>query len=557
MRPLLPIMRLALFVTAALLAALAATGCSGREERAAAAARELAPRIVLVTLDTLHVLMSGPYNEEIEYTPVLDGLAAEGVLFRRAYTTVPITLPSHAGLLTGRRPEELGVMLNGDVLGEEATTLGEVLAGAGYRTAAFTSLGVLRSRFNLGQGFERYDDGFGPGPPLRWYRTADEVAEAASGWIREAAAEPFFLWLHLSDPHEPYVVKDAPPDVRLALDGEPLGEWNLASKERHRVEVTLPPGRHRLTWTPLRAPREDDSGGTALRLTLRDPEALGPWLAAPDELPDGLAGALSGGEVALREPLTLELRNPGDAPASFELAFDGRIHDPPPSEVWEQYALEVAFADRQLGRVRGLLEELGLAEGTLWVVVSDHGEGLFRQGGILGHTDYGHEDQLRIVWMLAGAGLPAGRVVEEPVLIQDVLPTLLEVLGLEAPAEVTGLSQAGCWQDEGCATRAEWWAFGAKHSDSAVTAVAGYRPPFKLVWQRHRTGAYHLGADPWEGRNLARGFGRHELPEELAALVESVEGHRSALQQRLETRDRPVLDAEQREMLRSLGYLGN
>jgi hypothetical protein len=86
------------------------------------------PRIILVTLDTLHVDHTGPYNEAVDYTPTLDRFAAAGVTFDRAYTTVPITLPSHASLLTGRTPPDLGVMVNGDVLTTPAETLAERLS---------------------------------------------------------------------------------------------------------------------------------------------------------------------------------------------------------------------------------------------------------------------------------------------------------------------------------------------------------------------------------------------------------------------------------------------
>ena len=103
----------------------------------------------------------------------------------------------------------------------------------GYRTGAVTSLGVLNEGTNLAQGFSHYDDDMG-GEWERWYRTADEVVAAAQSWIDEVGDEPFFLWLHLSDPHEPYLEKGAPPDVRLTLDGESASEWNLTTKEEYR-----------------------------------------------------------------------------------------------------------------------------------------------------------------------------------------------------------------------------------------------------------------------------------------------------------------------------------
>ncbi len=160
-------------------------------------ARWRSPRIVVVSLDTLHVGYTGPYNEAVETTPTLDRFAAAGVTFDHAYTTVPITLPSHASLFTGRLPPDLGVMVNGDVLNAPVETLAEVLGRYGYRTGAVTSLGVLNRPANLAQGFDHYDDEVG-GEWERWYRTADEVVAAARAWVDEVGDEPFFLWLHLS-----------------------------------------------------------------------------------------------------------------------------------------------------------------------------------------------------------------------------------------------------------------------------------------------------------------------------------------------------------------------
>ena len=118
----------------------------------------------------------------MEFTPHLGALADEGVVFSRAYTTVPITLPSHTSLLAGKTPEELGVMVNGDEVQDWIETLPEMLQRRGYRTAAFTSLGVLQSEFNLDQGFDFYDRSAAP-RNLRWYRTADEVFESAASIV--------------------------------------------------------------------------------------------------------------------------------------------------------------------------------------------------------------------------------------------------------------------------------------------------------------------------------------------------------------------------------------
>ena len=123
------------------------------EEALKARARAQYPFIVLVTLDTLHVLETGVYNPKNKSTPNLVDFAHEGVVFQQAYTTVAITLPSHTDLMTGMSPLKHGVMANGDVVPPGLTTLAEFFGDAGYRTGAFVSLGVLMQAFRLDQGF--------------------------------------------------------------------------------------------------------------------------------------------------------------------------------------------------------------------------------------------------------------------------------------------------------------------------------------------------------------------------------------------------------------------
>ncbi len=511
-----------------------------------ALARSRYPRIIVVSLDTLHVDYTGPYGDEVDYTPTLDGFAATGLTFDHAYTTVPITLPSHASLLTGRTPPDLGVMVNGDVLTTPVETLAEQLGRYGYRTGAVTSLGVLDEGTRIGQGFDHYDDDMG-GEWERWYRTADEVVTAAQGWVEEVGDEPFFLWLHLSDPHEPYLEKGAPPDVRLTLDGNPTGEWNLTTKEEFRAALELPPGRHRVAWESLRRPRHDDYQYTSLVLDLVRFEST-----ELEELPEPLTS-----EAWLYEPYSVELDNPGSAPVPVTVTFRGRTKSPPPSEVFAAYSAEVGYMDGWLGRFESFLTDRGLAEKTLWAVVSDHGEGLFRFGSI-GHATYTQEDQLRIVWMLKGPGVPAGRrIANQPVLVEDVMPTLLDLVGLPSPDGVSGHSQVRCWRRDDCYAREEWWSYGANVYDERVTALAGYRWPYKLLWQnRRRTGLFDVSTDPFEQNELSGG-GKDaaKLPREAARLQASLERNRRALQKRLEERGAGELSAEQIEMLRNLGYM--
>jgi len=168
------------------------------------------PNVLLVTLDTTRADHLGCYGHAEASTPVIDRLAAGGVLFSRAATPAPLTLPAHASVMTGLYPTYHGVRLNGTTaLGQSHTTLAEVFAERGFRTAAFVGAFVVDGRWGLNQGFGTYDDRFDLGKFKRLdlaavQRPADVVVDAALRWLEQDKGQPFFAWVHLYDPHSPY-----------------------------------------------------------------------------------------------------------------------------------------------------------------------------------------------------------------------------------------------------------------------------------------------------------------------------------------------------------------
>jgi arylsulfatase A-like enzyme len=294
------------------------TGCGGKSEK------KTPSGIVLITIDTLRADRLGCTGHGAARTPVLDRLAREGTLFETVMVPAPITLPSHAALMTGRLPHEIAVRDNRPfALAKEADTLAEELSRAGFQTLAVVSGEPLAPGCGLEQGFDEYL--FHPAPRqadvlLRESpadRTVNDALEAAD---RIDGEEPFFFWIHFFDPHIPY-----DPPVSLS-DGD---------------------------------------------------------------------------------------------------AYDG----------------EVAFVDREIGRLLDGLEKRGMAEDTLFLITSDHGEGLGDHGEPT-HAYFLYDSTLRVPFIARGPGVAAGRRVKNQVRFLDIpgaILTLLDLPGSRSPRAAKNL----------------------------------------------------------------------------------------------------------------------
>jgi arylsulfatase A-like enzyme len=170
------------------------------------------PYIVLVTLDTVRASHTTPYGSARDTTPHLAAFAHGAVQFERAYAVMPTTGPSHVTMLTGLYPQEHGVMQNGVPAREGLEGLPLLMRKSGRRTGAFVSaLHLAPDTVNL-DGFEVWD------APSH-VRDGAETIAAAMKWAERHRREPFFLWLHLFDPHDPYEVHAGLSDeIAKALD---------------------------------------------------------------------------------------------------------------------------------------------------------------------------------------------------------------------------------------------------------------------------------------------------------------------------------------------------
>jgi arylsulfatase A-like enzyme/Flp pilus assembly protein TadD len=209
------------------------------------------PNIVLITLDTTRADHLGAYGDRRAHTPNLDRIAGLGVLFERAVTVAPLTLPAHVSLLTGMYPFAHGVRNNGNfALRDNVPTLAAALQRDGYRTAAFVSAFVLDRRSGLARGFDVYDD------RVELERRGADTVAAAARWMSDTAADPrpFFAWVHLYDPHDPYdppspyreSFADRLYDGEIAYDDEVIGTLlaRIAEGGRDRATAIAVAGDH-------------------------------------------------------------------------------------------------------------------------------------------------------------------------------------------------------------------------------------------------------------------------------------------------------------------------
>ncbi len=200
-----------------------ARGAVAQSSRKAPASRAAKPNVILITIDTLRADHVGCYGSPNVKTPTLDSLARDGVVFERAISQVPLTWPSHAVILTGTYPFQNGAQdFTRPSLDPQFRSVAQAFQKAGYATGAVVSSFVLDRSLGLSRGFDYYDDAFSE-PKFQKRDSGGVVARSAAesvphaiAWLEKTHRRPFFLWLHLYDPHRPY---DPPEPYRTEYSG--------------------------------------------------------------------------------------------------------------------------------------------------------------------------------------------------------------------------------------------------------------------------------------------------------------------------------------------------
>lgn len=342
------------------------------------------PNILLIILDTVRADHLGLYGYERATTPNLDSLAARGTVFDKAIAPAPWTLPSHASMLTGRRPTELSTDWERPLDGTHPT-LAEVLSRHGYVTSGFVANLLYTSRwFGLARGFAHYDDyprsigqtvlssSLGRELARRGIlhrltgsddvlnrKRARRVTDDFLSWLDRRDRRPYFAFLNYFDAHEPYL-PPAPYDEKFGASGpRPL---ERTGGLRHDARA----------WRP----RKWESSNREIRLD----------------------------------------RN----------AYDGAI----------------AYIDANLGRLVRELEARGELDETVILVTSDHGEHL-GEHGLFGHLNSLYSPLLRVPLVVMGPGIPHRRV-EAVAGLRHLAATVADLAGVR-DSPLGGRSLARMW----------------------------------------------------------------------------------------------------------------
>jgi arylsulfatase A-like enzyme len=394
----------------ALLAALLATvgGRAWSEHQAVAAvppAGAGAQNVLLIVWDTVRAGNLSLQGYSRRTTPNLDRWAAGGVRFDRAFATSSWTLPSHASLFTGRWPHELGVDWRSPLRGDVPTLAG-YLSAHGYDTAGFVAnLDFCGRESGLARGFAHYEDF----PIDPW--------DAFNRYLALGRRLQVSLW--------PFLL-----DERL---GTHCGGWSeRVLRSREHLKNGADVSRAFLDWLSWQQGRRRPFFAF---LNLNDAHS-------PFEVPDRSAPGFGLRPASGRDYLVL---------SSWFTLDKSLLSDQDVRMAVDVYDDAIAYLDRRLDRLLGELGRRGRLEDTLVIVASDHGEHLgdhhlYFHGGSL----YRQLVQVPLV-IVNPKGVPAGRVVAEPVSLRDVAATVVDLLGLGRDAPFPGRSLARFW-DRGLET---------------------------------------------------------------------------------------------------------
>jgi len=416
-----------------------------------------ARHVVIISLDTTRADYIGVYGSQIR-TPRIDALAGESIVFKASYAAATTTLSSHVSLFTGVWPHSHGVVRNGFTVDERNLMLPEILGAAGFRTAGFSAAVALSELLNFPQGFEVWDQDperfAGHEVANREARRAEEITDAALAYLRETDDARLFLFVHYVDPHTPYAPPEPYRSIYGSIPDDLTGslETVRAAQQAHREALIEDTG---VGWS-----REQASAAL--------------------------------------------FRNPPARP----LGIDRHLAN--------LYAGEITYMDHHVGRLLDGMRAAGVYHDALIIITSDHGETFWEHGDVWNHGLGVYETTARVPLVIRfPGGVHAGKSFDSLVSNVDIVPTVLEQLGLEIPEDLHGRSLLPLIEGKGHA-RTDSFSEAPLPSGGIEAGTEHWKNERKAHsirsgrWKYIRTPyleleeLYDLEADPAEQRDLLR-----------------------------------------------------
>jgi len=506
---------------------------------------------ILITLDAQRADYLSAYGADNVKTPNLDGLARQGILFENCFSLIPITAPAHAAIFYSQPPHALNLYNNGQEFRKSRFRQDKIpLAGLfkkrGYATAAFISLGVLHSKFALNGGFDVYSDEF---PADRWYLTAEEINARVFPWLEAHKGEKFFLWIHYSDPHDPYAPPNSPPDLKLYQDDRFLGEYCLNKYSIYKAPIQIPSGKSRIRFDIYNSEAESQYPYPA-RLNELDFEPPLDQKQITTHFSRGWFLRRDDKTFFCRNGATIDIVNRGK-PTAREIVFRGRLNLKIEGGRI-RYGAEVEYMDGEIGKLIDKLESLRLFDKTGILAVGDHGEGMGERTtpqGLphFGHIHYLYDGYLKVPLILCSPSLSERSIRRSPTTtLLDVAPTITGVMRFK---DLPAYQGRDLLRLEG---EKDFTVFEETYRPEAFKDLFGIRRgPWHLILspQDRSYELFDLNKDPAEQTNV---FEDNKERREIAGLKQAIdEFTRNALR----SKGTINFDSETERMLRSLGYI--
>ena len=437
--------------------------------------KQKSPNVLLIMSDQHHAGVMGCAGDAIAETPNLDRLAQEGIRFINTYCTFPLCGPSRMSFMTGRHPHEIGMWDNESQLNSDVPTFAHSFLAAGYDT-------VLSGRMHFVGWDQRH------GYTDRIIGDVPESAYLSAGWkLREVLGS----------------LSDTPGMSLTRLQKSGPGRTGYHAYDEIVTDTTV-------EWLRQRGRDEEDK---PFLLTVGYAAPHCPFVAPPEDF------AIHHGKIS-KSDLPLPDENLHRANAERRTRF-GTDPAPPIDAQWRSrvayYGL-CTFLDRQVGEVLTALEQSGLADNTIVVYCSDHGEMLGEHGMWWKSTFYDGASRVPLIVSWPGR-LEAGMSRIENVSLMDIGPTIIDLAGLDELPGASGRSfrslLAGTdsgWEDTAFAEYAE-------RGSNAVCRMVRSGPWKFNYYHGMRPELFHLQDDPGETSNLSGQRQHQDIERQLSELV--------------------------------------